>query len=207
MTGQLNVEQVSAAGVRLVSTAGWSSLSIRSVAAALGVTPMALYRYVPDSAALSSAVLEAIVDRSARVVATGDPALDLMAWARQFHLDLSGYPGVAGWLLTHWFESPAMLDRIDELLEVVHTHGRQGFEAVAITNAIFTYVLMRCEAERQVRSSGVVKRQLRTATASRPLLRLTSLSKHYTTAEFDAHFEFGLHALIRGMQLADQLPC
>ena len=168
---------------------------------------MALYRYVSNSEALSAVVLEAIIDRSTRVVVTGDVERDLTVWARQFRLDLSRYPGVAAWLLTHWFESAAMLDRIDELLDVVYVHGHEGFDAVAITNAIFMYVLMRCEAERQVRSAGVVKRRLRTTKASRPLARLMALSGHYTTAEFDAHFEFGLQALVRGMRLKGGTPC
>jgi len=172
----------------------------------LGVTPMALYRHVPDSAALAATVMDLIVDGCARIGNSGDVAADLADWARRFHGDLSAFPGVAGWLLTHWFESGPMLDRIDELLGVVEDRGLDGFDAVAVTNAVFTYVLMRCEAEREVRSAGAVKRQLRTSKASRPLTRLNALASHYTTARFDAHFEFGLQALIAGMPLPKGRP-
>lgn len=181
---------------------GWSFLSLRSVAHEMEVTPMALYRHLPNSDALMAAVLESIVDRCARVIGTGNVAHDLCEWARQFQKDLVGFPGAAGRLLTHWFESAAMLDRIEQLLEMVHGHGIGGFEAVAVTNAVFTYVLMRCEIEEQVRGCGVVRRQLRLSGASRRLPRLTALSSHYTTAEFSAHFEFGLRALVSGMNLA-----
>jgi AcrR family transcriptional regulator len=192
---------VAEAGVALVGEHGVQALSLRAVAGSLGVTPMALYRHVSDSEALSEAVMNAIVGRSARIGSTGDAAEDLAGWARHFHRDLMASPGVAGWLLTHWFECGPMLERIDELLCCVGEHGLDGFDAVAVTNAVFTYVLMRCEAEREVRSKGVVQRQLRISKAGRPLTRLNALAVHYTTAEFDAHFEFGLQALITGMRL------
>jgi hypothetical protein len=44
----LSHEQVVASGLEVVAEMGWSGLSLRSVAAKLGVTPMALYRYVDD---------------------------------------------------------------------------------------------------------------------------------------------------------------
>jgi len=208
MAKLLDADAVTAAGVAVVREHGLQALSLRAVAGSLGVTPMALYRHVADSGTLTEAVMNAIVGDLARVRAgigaDGDLAdldADLTEWARRFHRDLIEFPGIAAWLLTHWFESGPMLERIDELLAAVGSRGLDGFRAVAVTNAVFTYVLMRTEAERQVRSAGVVRRQLRTANASRPLPHLTSLADHYTTAEFDAHFEFGLQALIAGMHL------
>jgi hypothetical protein len=162
---------------------------------------MALYRHVANSEALAGLVLESIVDGCPRVPCEGRASTVLTEWARALHDELTKFPGVAGWLLTHWFDSPGTLERIEELLAFVASQGLEGFEAVATTNAIFTYVLMRCEAEQQVRSAGAVKRQLRLASATHPLPHLTTLADHYSTAEFDAHFEFGLQTLVRGMSL------
>lgn len=201
MPAPLSHDTVTEAGVRLVAAHGWEALSLRAVASELGVTPMALYRHVADSDALASAVLEGVLAHTADVRATGDLVLDLATWARRFHADLLRFPGVAGRLLTNWFESPGMLERTDALLELVSAHGIDGFEAVATTNAVLTYVLMRCEAERQVRTAGAVKRELATARSSQPLTKLRSLTRHYTTARFAAHFDYGLDALLRGMEL------
>jgi AcrR family transcriptional regulator len=201
MTRLLSPQSVVEAGVRLVERTGWAGLSLRAVAGELSVTPMALYRHAGDSESLTAAVVEAIIEQAPAVESTGDVDADLAEWARRLHAHLGRYPGVAGHLLTMWFESPAMLERIDDLLVLVGEHGLDGFDAVAVTNAVFTYVLMRCEAERTVRTAGAVRRTLRTADASRPLDRLNALASHYTTAEFDAHFEFGLRSLIEGMSL------
>ncbi len=198
----LSTDSVVEAGVSLVERVGWARLSLRAVASELGVTPMALYRHAGGSESLKAAVVETIVRRSPSVESTGDVGADLAEWARRLHHHLGRYPGVAGHLLTMWFESPAMLERIDDLLGLVGEQGLDGFEAVAVTNAVFTYVLMRCEAERAVRTAGVVRRTLSAAGASRPLDRLNALAPYYTTAQFDAHFEFGLRSLIAGMPLA-----
>ena len=73
------------------------------------------------------------------------------------------------------------------------------FEAVAAVNAVFMYALMRAHAETVVRTSGTVKRNLRLAAAVRPVPHLTALRKHYRTAEFDLHFDYGLNALLDGI--------
>lgn len=195
MAGSLDADAVVHAGVGVVATQGWDRLSIRSVAAALAVTPMALYRHVADAAELRAAVLDAIVGASAEVQPTGDLAVDLADWARRFRADLERHPGVAAHLLVAWFDCPAALDRVEGLLALAADHGKDGFEAVALTNAVFTYVLMRCEAERQIREAGGVRRTLRDD-GERPRRRLRALATHYTTARFDAHFEFGLQALV-----------
>jgi len=201
MAANLDRDRIVDAGREVVRQGGWAALSIRSVSARMSVTPMALYRHVTDSDALRSSVLEAIVHDLAEVVETGDVHADLTDWTRRFHADLDRYPGVAAHLLTAWFDCPPMLERIEALLAMLAGHGIDGFEAVACVNALMMYALMRSEAERVVRQAGVVRRTLRTA-GSRPLPHLRALAEHYTTARFDAHFEYGLCALVEGMQLA-----
>lgn len=204
MPGALTQQSVVDAGARVVEVSGWAALSLRSVAIELGVTPMALYRHVGRSETLKAAVVEVVVEPLAPIASSGDVGEDLADWARRFHDHLTRYPGLAGHLISSWFESPSTLGQIDDALCRVHASGIHGFDEVAVVNAVFTYVLMRSEAERTVRSAGAVRRTLRTATASRPLERLTALAEQYSTAQFDAHFEFGLRSLIGGMALPPQ---
>src|SRR6202453_3884050 len=44
----------------------WTAVSMRSVAAALGTSPMSLYRHVPDKDALVSLMVDAAIARSGR---------------------------------------------------------------------------------------------------------------------------------------------
>lgn len=194
----LTQDAVVDAAVKVVVDEGWSGLSIRSVASRLEVTPMALYRHVDNSEGLAGLVLDRIVVDSPEL--QHGPSLDatLSTWARSTRTHLAKHPGVAGRLITHWFECGPMLDRIDELLEACDRRGISGFEAVALVNTVFMHVLMRVEAEARVLAARAVRRQLNLAAAQRPLRFLRAHIGHYTTAQFDAHFEYGLAVLLAG---------
>jgi AcrR family transcriptional regulator len=195
----LNADIVFAAGQALVRESGWAGLSLRGVAARLGVTPMALYRHVGDGARLTDGVIARIAAELEVGKRTGNARHDVSEWARTAHAVLREHPGAAGHLLVVWFEVPAMLHCTEDLLDVAHHDGLRGFEAVAAVNAVVMYVLMRCEAEQTVRSAGAVKRALKLAAADSPLPHLTSLAAHYSTAQFDLHFEYGLEVLLDGI--------
>lgn len=187
-----------AAGVAVAAEAGWDRLSLRAVASEARVTPMALYRHVSDADTLRSMVLDAIVDAGPTPQSTGRLEHDLAVWAHAFRDHCSTFEGVAGWLLSHWFTSSATLGVVEGLLTIAAEHGIVEFEAVALTNAVFTYVLMRCEAERQIRSAGVMTRTLELAGGPTALPKLAAVADFYSTAEFDTHFAYGLGVLISG---------
>ena len=61
----LSLERIAAAGIALADAEGLAAASMRRVADALGVTPMALYRYLPGKRELMDVMVEA---------ALGEPA-------------------------------------------------------------------------------------------------------------------------------------
>ena len=196
---RLTEDRIVTAGVGVVRRAGWGSLSLRSVASDLDVTPMALYRHVTNADSLSATVLERVVEGLEPVGFTGDVGRDLSSWARSARAHLHRFPGTAGHLLVNWFDSPAMLSTIEALLALTEEAGMEDAEAVACVNAVFMFVLMRVEAESIVRAAGAVRRRLNLSDAKDHLPRLRRLQQHYTTARFDTHFEYGLAALLRGI--------
>lgn len=197
----MSTNAVTKAGSRLVAREGWERLSLRAVATELEVTPMALYRWVTDVDELEMLVVDDVVRTFPVVGHGGDLAADLTEWARGCRAVLAAYPGMAVRLLGSWFDSGPMLGRVEDLLVRVGADGIEGFRAVAVVNAVLMYVLMRVEAERTVRAAGAVRRSLKIAASERSLPLLEALQAHYTTAEFDTHFEFGLEALVRGLAL------
>jgi AcrR family transcriptional regulator len=202
----LSHQQVVEAGLEVVHAADWAALSLRGVASHLGVTPMALYRYVSDGHTLQRDVLTAIVAEMVHVVDSGDPWTAFDSWARAAHTQLVKFPGTAGHLLTVWFEMPSILVMTDGLLGVAKRAGFSGSHAVAAVNALFVYVLMRAQTQNVVQGAGVTKRTLATAKVGHELAHLKPLISHYATAEFDTHFEYGLRALILGIQAMNVTP-
>jgi AcrR family transcriptional regulator len=197
----LSHESVLAAGANLVSDVGWPGLSLRAVAARLAVTPMALYRHVPNSDALCLGVIATITEAFVEVRISGDALADLEWWARRAHTALTPYPGAASYLLSSWFNVAPVIRSIEKLLELVYAGGWRDFEAVAAVNAVFMYVLMRSEAEQTIRGAAAAERSLNITAVQEDLPRLFELSEHYTTARFDLHFDYGLRVLLDGIGL------
>jgi AcrR family transcriptional regulator len=193
----LTVEAVVGAGAALAREKGLPALGVRALAARLKVTPMALYRHLPGGDALSAAVLDALLLELPALPRTGEPLEQLRAWATQARDMLRTCGGLAHHLLLHWFELPRALEVVESLLGAAEELGFKGFEAVAASNAVFTYVLMRVQLEESLRKANVLQRKL---PALRGLPRLARNAAEYRVARVDAHFEYGLNLLLEGLE-------
>jgi AcrR family transcriptional regulator len=196
----LSPESVVRAGVESVQQGGLSSLGIRALAQRLGVTPMALYRHVDTAEALERAVVDAVLEGVPAVVRNAEFICAARAWAEGARPVLAAHPGVARHVLTNWFRLPRVLDWIEALLAAAERTCMTGPFAVAAVNAVFTYVLMRVEAEDAVRAAGVIRRKLpKDAKSEARWPRLMANTTEYEVARLDRHFAFGLETLLRGM--------
>jgi TetR/AcrR family tetracycline transcriptional repressor len=78
----LDKDIITAAALALLDKRGLSGFSIRTLAGALGVTPMALYHHVHNKAELAALIVEASTRRNPMATSTGDWREDLWAMAR-----------------------------------------------------------------------------------------------------------------------------
>ena len=79
---ELDQQRIAAAALAVVDERGARGFTMRAVADALGVTPMALYYHVADKAALVELVLEASLSERPLPQPTGDWQTDLMDLSR-----------------------------------------------------------------------------------------------------------------------------
>jgi AcrR family transcriptional regulator len=192
----LNAEIVVKAGVGLARRDGLDALSMRSLAAELGVTPMALYRHVGDASALHHAVVARILDELPDPPGSGPWQRRLREWAAAAREVLSRYPGMARFALRHWSEQPRLLDIVEQLLGIT---AEAGLDAVAAANAVFAYVLMRVQAEEALRAGGLTRQLKALRNGAERLPRLWANAEEYSTARLDEHFSYGLDALVGGL--------
>lgn len=90
----LSRERLIEAGLQLADACGMDQVSVRRIAAALGVTPMAIYRHVPDWESLQAAMLDRFIQRAAVLPVQPLPWQDWMRHvARRMHQALTGSPG------------------------------------------------------------------------------------------------------------------
>ena len=188
------------AGLALVRSEGLGAIGLRSVAVRLGVTPMALYRYVADSTDLRDAVIARILAGVPTAPGDGDWPDRYERWAVAARAVLATCPGVVRHVLLHWFESPRMLDVVESLLAVADDAGLTGFEAVASANAVLMFVLMRVEAEHAVREGGAMVRELSPVDDAASRLPLLAANRdNCTIARIDEHFNYGLRVVLNGI--------
>ncbi len=92
---ELDRARIAAAALAVADAGALAGFTMRAVAAALGVTPMALYHHVADKAALAALVVDAAIAESPLPAATGDWREDLWIMARWSRESMRAHPVVA----------------------------------------------------------------------------------------------------------------
>lgn len=132
------VDAVVAAALGIADTQGLAALTMRSVAAALGITPMATYTYVPGKAELLDLMLDTVYQRMERHDLSG------MGWrervstvAAENRAMLAAHPWVAYLPTTRPPLGPGVAAKYD--------HELRAFDGLGLTDvdmdAALTYVL------------------------------------------------------------------
>ena len=189
--GTLTRDQVVDAAERRVRAGEYETLSMRSLAADLGVSPMSLYGHVRDKDDL----LDQVVDRllASRWEPNRDRA-DWLEWIREVAERLRDLliaePVALHVFLTHPVVSPIAIARMETTLEVLRSAGFSSEDAEHAYAALHTYTVgfAALEASRAQHAPA--------GGASDP--NRTRLAR-FTTA---AQFRRGLNYLLEGIDRA-----
>ena len=140
--GTISREDVVEAAVNAVSSGGYQDMSIRSLAADLGVAPMTLYRHVDDKDDLLDEVVDRLLARS------WNPSLprdNWRAWITQAADKLRRFlvtqPAALHVYLRHPVVSPAAVTRMNAMMDVLRQGMRDEARARRAYAAIHTYTL------------------------------------------------------------------
>jgi len=135
--GTLSREEIVAAGLQIARTDDLNSLTMKRLADALHVTPMAVYRHFENKAEIIDAVLDQIVHTSDPTDHGIDPA-EWQAWTRatflRIHQSFLETPGAMGMIDALSRFGPGLLAVLDEILGVLTRAGftnKQAVDAIA----------------------------------------------------------------------------
>jgi AcrR family transcriptional regulator len=195
---RLDADTIVAAGLDLLRRDGVDAVTLRAVSAELGVTPMALYRHVGDAATLHRRTVLAAVDGLPGLGDRGPWLQRYRRWAHRARAFLLPLPGLPRHVLLHWTELPPVLGVVEQLLAAAP--ATPAPDAVAASNAVFTYVLLRADAEQAFVRGNHLHRSLEHLGDELPLLRRHA--DEYAVARLDEHFAYGLDALLAGVASA-----
>lgn len=120
------IQEIGAAGVAVADRDGLDGVSMKSVAAQLGMTPMSLYRYVDSKEQLLEVMLDAAYGPAdLSLVSSGPWRVRLTRWASALADTLVRHP----WITATPMTSPPLSPNIIGWTEV----GARSFEGLAVT--------------------------------------------------------------------------
>jgi AcrR family transcriptional regulator len=186
--GTLGRDDIIEAAVTIVGAGGYEEMTIRSLAAGLGVAPMSLYRHIRDKDDLLEHVADRLLAKAWRPAAPED---DWQMWvieaAAKLRAFLVSQPAALHVYLRHPVVSPAAVERMDAMMEVLRRAGAGEQAAQRAYGALHTYTIGFAALEAS---------RARSAPGTREVSGLAQQLAAYTTAE---QFMTGLRYLLEGI--------
>lgn len=138
---RLSRQRIVAAALARIEAEGADELSMRKLAAELGVDPMSIYYHLPDKQALMLAVFDLVLAE----LPLPDPALPwrdgLRGLGRQFHRLAIAYPRVFPLLVSSPYGTPREAAVHLALRDLLLRAGFGPEDCARVTQAIYTYAV------------------------------------------------------------------
>jgi AcrR family transcriptional regulator len=205
----LTRERVVAEALAVIAADGAQSLSMRALAARLGVVPGALYRHVRGKEELHDLVLDAVLGEvDCRADSSTPWDAQVAAVAHRLRTVLENHPGTAVLLKTRDPLSPTSLDLAEAFLAPLLAAGLPGREAAQGFRLIYDYTLAFALADpaspaEQRLSDTSTREQLHAFLRALPADRFPALSTcglHAWDGDRGQRFTAGLEPLLRGIE-------
>ena len=190
--GQLKMDLIAAAAFGVLNERGLAGFTMRAVAKALNVTPMALYSHVPDKAGLAELVVNAAITQRPFPTPTGAWQQDLWMMARWTRESRIAHPELAELQRAYRIWTPAMFHQAERWLSLWQQSGLDLERAVlaAGTSSLAIAGLVDHEA--------IYREWVR---PKRAMLSLMPNARRLLTADYRParSFELGVRSIIEGL--------
>jgi AcrR family transcriptional regulator len=202
----LSRDRIVQAALALVDAEGLAALSMRRLAAVLGVDPMAIYYYLPNKSALEDAIVEAIVyDTEGPSLAQRPSVYEFIIGAgRAYRAALLRHPRALPLVVNRNLATPQSLKVADNMLGLFVGAGMTSAEGVATLNVFAIYVegaalkeSLRPEQPPVEDHDGL--RRMQDALPPAEFPNLTRAMAGGKMMDPEEEFEFGLRALAQGL--------
>ncbi len=221
----LTIDRVVAAATALADAEGLDAVTMRRVAANLGVVPMTLYTYVPGKAELLDLMLDAAYQRMSRGDTTGQPWRErVTAIAAENRALFEAHPWAAAITTGRPPLGPGLMAKYDHELAALDGAGLSDLQMDAALTHLLTFVQAwaRAAADTEATRRDTAMDEERWWAAAGPLLRQVldpgayPLAVRVGTAAGTAHraaydarhaYDFGLQAILAALAaLIDTAP-
>jgi AcrR family transcriptional regulator len=207
----LTREQVVAEALAVIAADGAAALSMRGLAARLGVVPGALYRHVRSKEQLCDLAVDEVLAEVDTQSGDGRGwAGQVQVLARRLRAALEDHPGIAALLKTRDPLGPHSLALAEAFLAALQDAGFPARETAQAFSLVYDYTLGfalsdRTTVNEQRVQDPATRRQLREFFRSLPADRfpaLAALGEHVWSGDRDQRFAAGLGTILTGLQAA-----
>jgi AcrR family transcriptional regulator len=211
----LTCERVVAEALAIIGDGGTDALSMRALAARLGVVPGALYRHVRSKEQLCDLVADAVLaEVDCRADRTPGWAGQVKLLAGRLRTVLESHPGIAGLVKTRDPLGPHSLALAEAFLAPLQQAGLPDRQTALAFSLIYDYTLGfafsdRTTVNEQRVQDTATRHQLHAFFRSLPAGRfpaLAALGEHVWANNRDERFTASLDTLLRGLQPAPRRP-
>ncbi|MDP9866819.1 MULTISPECIES: TetR/AcrR family transcriptional regulator C-terminal domain-containing protein [Streptosporangium] len=199
----LSRPRIVAAAIALIEREGADAVSMRRIAAELGVGVMSLYNHVPNKSALLDAVAETVLSQ---IEFVDDPGADwtdrVRMQALAFRQIAHHYPRCTMVVVSRQLQSTAGLLPVERALATLRSAGFGGHEAVRILRVFIAYIVGSLLREVGVTPTfAPVHRSDIAVESVDPLLfpQVSGLAPMLADCDHESEFEFGLELLIQAI--------
>ncbi|MEU2659877.1 TetR/AcrR family transcriptional regulator C-terminal domain-containing protein [Streptomyces sp. NPDC007325] len=196
----LTPDRLAAAALRVVDRDGLSALSMRTAAKELGMSPMALYRYVADRDELERLVVDRILDAVDTTPPPGGAPWPerIEVMAVRLRDAVARHPEAVPLALAHRHRAAGGLRWSETVLALLTEGGIEGHRRVVALRALHAYVSGAIQLEHRGPLDGPGTEAIAALPGDRyPLLTATARDAGGVTA--DEEFLGGLRVLLRGL--------
>ena len=202
---ELTQQRIMEVALGIVDRGGARALTIRKIAAGLGVTPMAIYRHIPDKQAILHGLLDEVIRQQLDVVYTDEPPgpwlFQTLCLVRR---GLIAHPVVLSFVGEPQSFGLKALNVGEQLLAALHAAGLSSKRTATALKLLVSYTLgasalasaagPRGHAEQQVWSAHLQTNASRIDLSTLP--HVIMAAPHLIHLPTDAVFEEGLQLLL-----------
>ena len=200
----LTRDKVVASALALVERHGVESLSMRKLAAELGVEAMSLYNHVKNKDDVLDAITVVVFERVKPPAPTADWRADAHALADAFRAAALTFPRTASLSLTRQLRSESAIPLTEVALDVLRRAGFDASDSVHALRALLAYVVGTLL--REVGSSPafagldpLAQANRESALIATGLPRVTESAKALSACHHEDEYRFGLNLLIEAL--------
>ncbi|MBN3511929.1 TetR/AcrR family transcriptional regulator C-terminal domain-containing protein [Mycolicibacterium septicum] len=206
-----------ASALGIIDREGVDALSMRRLGEAVGRDPMALYRHVPNKAAVLDGVVEMIFEQLSLDTTVADWAAELRKLGHDFRDLAHAHPNVVPLLVTRplatplGMRPPGILRHLEQVLALLIGAGFTGADALHVYRALFGFLYGHVLTELQeiVERPEETDHVLRLGLHRLPIdqfPRLRDLAPTWAAYDGLAELDRGLDILLSGLVRSLGLP-